>query len=199
MKEYILLILALFLISGCATEEKVEKSGCEPPRIMYEGECCLDIDDSGKCDMIEEALKKTEQVKKVTQIEEVTDKCVEMSSWLTCEDISVTYDKILEQGFIKIQLKNNREGILVIKKFTLPEINCEKELSWSRDLTGMLPGQSDKYVIECSSLSNIDVLDTTIEMEVNYYEKIQDLDPSLPTQYMQEVEQIIKGRIKGST
>ena len=33
---------------------------CSPPRILYEGKCCLDVDNSGVCDMIEEALERAE-------------------------------------------------------------------------------------------------------------------------------------------
>jgi predicted nucleic acid-binding Zn ribbon protein len=35
---------------------------CEPPKIMYQGECCLDVDNSGVCDTVEEALKRTEEI-----------------------------------------------------------------------------------------------------------------------------------------
>lgn len=203
-KTLLLIIITLFLISGCVKEIKEEVSTCDPPRIMYEGECCLDADDSGVCDMVEEALKRTEQIQEEEEAEvkeeKVADQCIDMTSWLTCEDLDISYDKILQRGLIKIQLKNNRGGIVVIKKFKFPTIpSCDKELSWSKDLTGMLPGESSKYVIECNELKNIDLLETTIEMDVNFYEKVKGQDPWLEPQYMSEVEQTIKGTIKGST
>lgn len=202
MKKYLILLIALFLISGCA-KEKIIEPACEPPRIMYEEECCLDADNSGVCDIIEEAMKRTEQIieEETAEVKEekIPDGCTEMSSWVTCEDIDISYDKVLGRGLIKLQLKNNREGILAIKKFrflTIP--SCDKEISWDRDLTGMLPAGSSKYVIECNALANIDVLDTTVEMDVNYYEKVKGLRPDVEPQYMSEVEQVIKGTIKGS-
>lgn len=202
MKKLIIILIALFLISGCVKE--IVKTGCEPPRIIYQEECCLDADESGVCDIIEEALKRTEQIEEKEEAEiteeKIMDQCIDMTSWVTCEDIDISYDEIIGRGSIKLQLKNNREGILVIKNFKFSEIpSCDKELTWSRDETGMLPAQSDKYVIECDALRNINVLDTPIEMDVNYYEKVKGVDPWLEPKYMSEVEQTIKGKIKGST
>lgn len=204
MKKVFILLLALFLISGCATKEMVEPEiVCESPRMMYEGECCLDADSSGICDIVEEALKRTEEIteeeKAEVKEEKTPDECVEMSSWVTCEDIDITYDKVLGTGKIKLQLKNNREGILVIKNFRFPSMpSCDKGLSWSKDETGIPVEGSSKYVIECNALRNIDVLDTTIEIDVNYYERVKGL-PADVTQYLPEVEQMIKGTIRGST
>lgn len=202
MKKLIIILIALFLISGCVKE--TVKTECEPPRIIHQEECCLDADNSGVCDIIEEALKRTEQIEEKEEVEvteeKIMDQCIDMTSWVTCEDIDISYDEILGRGSIKLQLKNNREGILVIKNFKFSEIpSCTKELTWSRDETGMLPAQSDKYVIECDALRNINVLDTKIEMDVNYYERIKGTDPWLEPKYMSEVEQTIKGKIKGST
>ncbi len=203
-KTFILLVVALFLISGCATKELIEPEvTCEPPRIMYEKECCLDADSSGVCDIIEEALKRTEVIteEETAEIkkEKTPDQCVEMSSWVTCEDVDISYDKILGAGRIKIQLKNNREGILALKSFKFPSMpSCDTELSWSRDTTGIPIAGSSKYVIECNALSSIDLLDTEIEMDINYYERVKGL-PADVTQYLPEVEQTLKGRIRGST
>ncbi len=202
MKKVFILLLALFLISGCATKEIVEPEiVCESPRMMYEGECCLDADSSGVCDIIEEALKRTEEIteEETAEVKEekIPDECVEMSSWVTCEDIDITYDKVLGTGKIKLQLNNNREGILVIKNFKFPSMpSCDTELSWSKDTTGMQIAESDKYVIECNELSKTDVLDTAIEIDVNYYEKVKGTEAE---QYLPEVEQTIKGKIRGST
>lgn len=203
MKKYLILLIALFLVSGCAKEKIAEEPACETPRIMYEGECCLDADSSGACDIIEEALKRTEKITEEetaeVKAEKIPDQCVEMSSWVTCEDVDISYDKVLGRGLITLQLMNNREGILVIKKFKFPTMpQCDKELSWDRDLTGMLPGESSKYVIECDALANVDLLDTTIDVDVNYYERVKGLDPGSQPQYMSESEQVIKGIIKGS-
>ena len=197
----ILTVIALFLMSGCVKEKIIEKpAGCEFPRIMYDGECCLDLDSSGTCDMIEEAIKRAEQIKEEKAKEKIPDQCTEMSKWVTCNDLDISYDKIIQRGLIKIQLQNNRDGILVIKKFKFPELPaCNKELSWDRDQTGMLPGESNKYIIECNLLANKDILDTTIEMDINFYERVAGLEPHLPAQYSAEVEQTIKGKIKGST
>ena len=200
----ILTILALFLVSGCAREKItiLKETPCEPPRIIYGGECCLDVDSSGVCDIVEEALKRAERIKEEEKadIEKTPDNCLDMSSWVTCEDIDIKYDSILERGLIKIQLMNNRNGIVVIKKFKFSQIpSCNKQLIWDRDQTGMFIGESSKYIIECDALKDVDVIDTIIEMDVNFYEKVQGLDPDIPPQYMAEVEQTIKGRIKGST
>ncbi len=198
----LLMLLALFLISGCATKEMVEpKIVCESPRITYEGECCLDTDNSGVCDIIEEALKRTEEITKEetaeVKEEKTPDECVEMSSWVSCEDIDIAYDKVLGTGKITLQLKNNREGIIAIKKFRFPSMpSCDKELSWNRDTTGMQIAESNKYVIECNALKNVDLLDTTIEMDVNYDERVQGTEAE---QYLPEVEQTLKGKIRGST
>lgn len=47
---------------GEETASKIEKVKsaiiCEPPKIMYQGECCLDADNSGVCDVIEEGQNK---------------------------------------------------------------------------------------------------------------------------------------------
>lgn len=205
MKKLIIItLIALFLISGCVKEAKLkEEPTCESPRIVYNGECCLDADNTGICD-IEEAIKRSEQIKKEEEAEikqeKIPDQCVEMSSWVTCEDIDITYDKVIERGLINLQLKNNREGIIVIKKFRFPKIpSCDKELTWNRDETGIPIAGSSKYVIECNALKTIDILETGIEMDVNYYERVKGLDPWLEEQYMPEVEQVIKGKIKGST
>ncbi|MDP2907121.1 MAG: hypothetical protein Q8O03_04230 [Nanoarchaeota archaeon] len=202
MKKVFILLLALFLISGCATKELVEpETACESPRIIYEGECCLDADNSGVCDIIEEALKRTEviteeETAEVTE-EKTPDQCIEMSSWVNCEDIDIAYDKVLETGKIKLQLKNNREGILVIRNFKFPTMPlCDKELSWSKDTTGMQIAESNKYVIECNALRNVDLLDTTIEIDVNYYERVKGTEAE---QYLPEVKQTLKGKIRGST
>ncbi len=198
----VVLIVALFLISGCATKQIVEpKAACEPPRIISDGECCLDEDGSGVCDIVEEALKRTEKIteEETAEVKEekTTDQCVEMSSWVTCEDIDITYDKVLGIGKIKLQLKNNREGIIAIKNFRFPQLpSCDKELSWSRDETGIPVEGSSKYVIECNELSKIDLLDTAIEMDINYYEKVKGTEAE---QYLSEVEQTLKGIIRGST
>ena len=202
MKKVLILLLALFLISGCATKELVEPEVvCEPPRITYEGECCLDADNSGVCDIIEEALKRTEEIteEETAEVKEekIPDECVEMSSWVSCEDIDIAYDKVLGTGKITLQLKNNREGILVIKNFKFPLMpSCDKELTWSRDETGIPVEGSDKYVIKCNALKNVDLLDTTIEMDVNYYGRVQGTEAE---QYLPEVEQTLKGKIRGST
>lgn len=199
-----LTLLALFLISGCVTEKITEpETVCESPRMMYEGACCLDADSSGVCDVIEEALKRTETIEEektaVVKEEKIPDECVEMSSWVTCEDIDISYDKLLGTGKIKLQLKNGREGIIAIKKFRFPSMpSCDKELSWNRDTTGIPIEGSDKYVIECNELSKTDVLDTEIEMDVNYYERVKGL-PADVIQYLPEVEQTIRGNLRGST
>ena len=201
----VLIILSLFLITGCVKEKLIETPiGCEPPRMMHGADCCLDTDNSGTCDMIEEALKRTGKITEEKKAEEskvkTPDQCIDMSQWFTCEDLDITYDQLLQRGLIQIQLKNNREGIVVIKEFKFPNLpSCNKELNWNRDLTGMLQAESSKYVIECNSLKNIDILETTIEMGVNFYEEVTGLDPGLAKQYLPEVEQVIKGKIKGST
>jgi hypothetical protein len=202
VKKVFILLLVLFLISGCATKELIEPEVvCEPPRMAYEGECCLDADGSGVCDKDEVAEKRTEGIteEETAELEELKtpDQCVEMSSWVTCEDIDITYDEVIERGAIELQLKNNRGGILVIKNFKFPTMpSCNKELTWSRDTTGMQIAESNKYVIECNALSKIADLDAEIEMDVNYYEKVQG---TTAEQYLPEVEQTIKGKIRGST
>lgn len=201
-KTLIFLIISLFLISGCVEIE--EGPTCDPPRIISDGECCLDADESGVCDIVEEALKRAEQIEEEAEEEiveeKIADTCVDMSSWVECEDLEIKYDEILDRGLIKIQFKNNRDGIIVIKKFKFPTMpSCDKELTWNRDETGMFPAESSKYTIECNALKNINLLETTIEMDVNFYEKVSGRDPWLEPQYMSEVEQTIKGTIKGST
>ncbi|MDP2908531.1 MAG: hypothetical protein Q8N77_01865 [Nanoarchaeota archaeon] len=203
MKKYLILLIALFLVSGCAKEKIAEEPACETPRIMYEGECCLDADNSGICDKDEEASKRAEEITEEetaeVKAEKIPDQCVEMSSWVTCEDIDIAYDKVLGTGKITLQLKNNREGILAIKKFRFPQLpSCNKDLIWSRDETGIPVAGSSKYVIECNSLKDIDILDTKIEMDVNYYERVKGRDPGSQPQYMSEAEQVIRGIIKGS-
>lgn len=201
MKKVFVLLIALFLISGCATKEMIEPEVvCEPPRIMSNGGCCLDADNSGVCDKDEVAEERTEEIteEETAESEELKtpDQCVEMSSWVTCEDVDITYDEVIERGTIELQLKNNREGILVIKNFKFPTMpSCNKELSWSRDTTGMQIAESTKYIIECDILSKVNVLDVEIEMDANYYEKVQG---TTTEQYMSEVEQTIKGKILGS-
>ncbi|MBU4502039.1 MAG: hypothetical protein KKA79_05570 [Nanoarchaeota archaeon] len=204
MKKILIILIALFLISGCAQEQIIEKEECLPPRIISDGECCLDADSSGVCDIVEEALKRVEQIEEeeeaVITEEKIPDECIEMSSWVTCQDLEIMYDTILQRGLIKIQLGNNREGILVIKSFKFPSLpECNKELNWNIDTTGLNIDESAKYAIECDALEKKDLLDTEIQMGVNYYEKVKGLDPGLETQYLPQVEQIIKGRIKGST
>jgi len=203
-KLFIILLIALFLVSGCVREKIIEKEAeCVAPRIMYDGECCLDSDESGVCDIVEEALIRSEAIEAEAKAEaakiKTPDECVEMSSWVVCEDLDITYDKVIG-GLIKIQLGNNREGILVIKKFKFPEMpSCDKELSWNRDTTGIGIEGSAKYTIECDALAGIDVLETEIQMDVNFYEKVQGLEAHKEVQYMEEVKQTIKGTIKGST
>jgi len=205
-KIFLLTIVVLFLVSGCVKEMQLKEPAttCDPPRIMYKGECCLDADNSGVCDVIEEALKRAEQIKEAEEAEvteeKIADQCIDMSSWFECEDVDIMYDGVLDRGLIKLQLKNNREGIVVIKKFKFSQMPlCDKELSWGRDETGILPGESSKYTIECNALKDIDVLETVVEMDVNFYEKVTGQDPWLEPQYSKEVEQTIKGTIKGST
>ncbi|MBM3200719.1 hypothetical protein FJZ53_07305 [Candidatus Woesearchaeota archaeon] len=202
MRKEIVLLIMIIILSGCAKEQA--PPSCAPPRITYEGECCLDTDNSGVCDIIEEALKRAktlegEQQAEIKQ-EKVPDTCLESNSKLSCEDVDISYDPVLQRGLISLQLKNNRDGRMVIKSIKFPGMPlCTKNIDWNSELTGILPGQSEKYVIGCNDLSKIDVLESFVEIDTSFYEKLEGIDADAKQQYMPTgIDQVVKLKIKGS-
>lgn len=201
LKKYLILtILALFLISGCGKELMLKEPredglACEPPRIMYQGECCLDVDNSGVCDMIEEALKRAEEVEVVEEAEEIADTCT-ISQWFECEDIQIKEDNIIGD-YIKITLKASKDGITVIKKFDFPNIPCTREVSWNRDEDGIKAGESVQHTIHCD-FKGKDYIETPMGLDIIFYEKVAGL-PAQEEKYLQPTEITVKGSIKGST
>ncbi len=171
MKPFIIiLILSIFLLSGCLEQQPItgsaiaetqEKIICNQPYIRHAETCCLDKNSNNICDNDEAEEEKIPEPQSSTTIQ---DYC-SPTTYFECWGSYITKDEI----FLKLRAMSKRgDGTSVIKKIKFPSIGCEKKFEPIPKDQGLKMGEILEVKIPCK-ISTTYFKDLPYEIEFVFY------------------------------
>ena len=145
----VLLLTGVLLLIGCVSREKFIKSNCEKPYLFVHNICCLDKNNNKICDVDETQRAKTIlREKPLVIVEEICH-----LPRFSCQHKEITPD------FIKFVLKFERDEIIKVRKMTIKELQCSKELYFDLNF-------SDTFEVTIPCVINGDVVKSEVFTEV---------------------------------